>query len=72
MYGLNTGSSIVSATTGGSPRKLLSGVVSEAAGYGFTAYLKEDGTILVQGDNSYGQAGNGRTGGTVSLGEVIM
>ena len=72
VYGLNTGSSIVSATTGGSPRKLLSGVVSEAAGYGFTAYLKEDGTILVQGDNSYGQAGNGRTGGTVSLGEVIM
>ncbi len=71
VYGLNTDSGIgSSAVTDGKPKKFLSDVADVAAGYGFTAYLMKDGRILIQGDNSFGQAGNGQTGGTVSLGEV--
>jgi alpha-tubulin suppressor-like RCC1 family protein len=70
VYGMNTQNCIGGALTTGAPRKLRSGVLDVAAGYGFTAYLLEDGTILVQGDNSYGQAGNGTAGGSVNMGEV--
>jgi alpha-tubulin suppressor-like RCC1 family protein len=49
---------------------VLEGVLDVAAGYGFTAYLMEDGTVRIQGNNSYGQAGNGTTGGTVRMAEA--
>lgn len=67
VYGLDTDGGIGGAVTNGSPKKLISGVADVAAGYGFTAYLMEDGRILIQGSNSHGQAGNGKSGGTVSL-----
>lgn len=68
VYGLNNQGSIGEApVTGGHPQKLLSGVADVAAGYGFTAYLMQDGTLLVQGDNTYGQGGIGTAGGAVSL-----
>ncbi len=71
VYGLNTEMGIGnSAITDGSPRQVLEGVLDVAAGYGFTAYLMEDGTVRVQGNNSYGQAGNGTTGGTVHMTET--
>ena len=71
VYGLNTESGIgLEAVTGGTPKKILSGVSDVAAGYGFTAYLMKDGTVRVQGDNSYGQAGNGQTGGIVEMSET--
>ncbi len=71
VYGLNTENGIGStAVTGLVPKKILSQVADVAAGYGFTAYLMEDGRILVQGNNTYGQAGNGTTGGTVNLTEA--
>ena len=71
VYGLNTEGGIGdSAVTNGTPKKVLSGIVDVAAGYGFTAYLTEDGTVLIQGNNSYGQAGNGTTSSTVTMAEV--
>ncbi len=73
VYGLNTDNGIgSSAVTSGTPKKILSGVADVAAGYGFTAYLMEDGRILVQGNNSFGQAGNGTIGGVVNLAEVDL
>ena len=73
VYGLNQNNGLgASAVTGGKPKKILDGVVDVAAGYGFTAYLMEDGTILVQGDNSFGQAGNGTTSTVVNLTEVVF
>jgi alpha-tubulin suppressor-like RCC1 family protein len=71
VYGLNTENGIGdSAYTDGTPRQVLEGVLDVAAGYGFTAYLMEDGTVRIQGNNSYGQAGNGTTGGTVRMAEA--
>ncbi len=70
VYGVNTGNSIGSTVTNGVPKLFVSHVADVAAGYNFTAYLLEDGRILIQGDNAYGQAGNGTIGGSVSLGEV--
>ena len=71
VYGLNTDRGIGDTpVTDGTPKKILSGVADVAAGYGFTAYLMKDGTIRVQGDNSYGQAGNGQSGGTVNMAEA--
>ena len=58
------------AYTDGAPRQIMEGVQDVAAGYGFTAYLMEDGTVRIQGNNSYGQAGNGTTGGTVHMAEA--
>lgn len=69
-YGTNNGNCTGVNVTSGAPKKLRSGVLDVAAGYAFTAYLLQDGTILVQGDNSYGQAGNGTAGGSVNMGEV--
>ncbi len=71
VYGLNTDNGIGSAAvTNGTPKKILSEVIDVAAGYGFTAYLMEDGRILVQGNNAYGQAGNGTSTPNVNLTEV--
>ncbi len=71
VYGLNTENGIGSeAVTGGTPKKIQSGVADVAAGYGFTAYLMKDGRILIQGNNSFGQAGNGTTSGLVNMAEV--
>ncbi len=73
VYGLNQNNGLgASAVTGGTPKKILDGVVDVAAGYGFTAYLLEDGTVLVQGDNTYGQAGNGTTSAVANMAEVIF
>ena len=73
VYGLNTANAIGgSPATNGSPKKLLSGVTDVAAGYGFTAYLMKDGTLRVQGDNSFGQAGNGQSSGTVNMAETEL
>jgi alpha-tubulin suppressor-like RCC1 family protein len=71
VYGLNTDNGIGNnAYTDGSPRQIMEGVLDVAAGYGFTAFLMEDGTVRIQGNNSYGQAGNGTTGGTVNMSET--
>lgn len=72
VYGINTGNAIDGAVTGGTPKKLCSGVRAVAAGYGFTAYLTQDGRVLVQGDNTYGQAGQGQTGTTIHMAEVDL
>ena len=71
VYGLNTQNSIGGAVTGGTPKRVAQDVVSVAVGYGFSAYLYKDGTICVQGDNAYGQAGNGLRGGSVTMSEVF-
>ena len=73
VYGLNQHNGLGSmVVTGGTPKKITDGVVDVAAGYGFTAYLLADGTILVQGDNTYGQAGIGKTSTLVNLTEVVF
>ena len=69
VYGLNTGNALGSICASGTPKQVLEGVLDVAAGYDFTAYLMEDGTLRVQGSNAYGQAGNGTTGGSVSMSE---
>ena len=68
-YGTNMGNAMagVSATSGTPAKILAGGVVDVAAGYEFSAYLYEDGTITVQGSNASGQAGNGKTGGSVNM-----
>ncbi len=71
VYGLNTQNSIGGTVTGGTPKRVAQDVVSVAVGYGFSAYLYKDGTICVQGDNAYGQAGNGLRGGSVTMSEVF-
>ena len=73
VYGLNTENGIGdNAYTDGTPRQIMEGVQDVAAGYGFTAFLMEDGTLIIQGNNSYGQAGNGTTGGTVHMSEIDL
>ncbi len=72
IYGLNTEGGLGEAITGGTPKKTVSGVNDVAAGYGFTAYLMADGRLLIRGDNTYGQAGNGAVGGQVNLAEVMF
>ncbi len=68
VYGLNNQGAIGDrSVTGGAPQKILDGVADVAAGYGFTAYLMQDGRILVQGSNALGQAGNGTVGGTATM-----
>ena len=70
VYGLNTEGGIGSTVTDGTPKQILEGVLDVAAGYGFTAYLMEDGTLRILGDNSFGQAGNGTVGGSVNMAEA--
>ncbi len=70
IYGINTDGGLGESVTNGTPKKILSDVSDVAAGYGFTVYLMKDGRILVRGNNSYGQAGNGTAGGSVDLVEV--
>lgn len=70
VYGLNNQGCIGSKTLERKPQKLIDGVSDVAAGYGFTAYLMQDGTIKILGNNAYGQAGNGTVGGTVELTDV--
>ncbi len=70
VYGLNVDGGIGESVTNGTPKQVLSGISDIAAGYGFTAYLTADGRIIIQGNNAFGQAGNGSTGGVVSFGEA--
>ncbi len=70
VYGLNTDNGLGATVTSGAPQKVLSGVADIAVGHGFTAYLMQDGRILIQGNNTFGQAGNGSSGNSVNLGEV--
>ncbi len=73
VYGLNVDGGIGNdAVTGGTPKKVQSKVADVAAGYGFTAYLMEDGRILILGDNTFGQAGNGSSGGRVNFAEATV
>ncbi len=73
VYGLNVDGGIGDeAVTNGTPKEVLTDVVDVAAGYGFTAYLMEDGRILILGDNTYGQAGNGTSSGTVNFTEAFF
>ena len=73
VYGLNTEGGLGdNGYTDGTPRQIMEGVHDVAAGYGFTAFLLEDGTLVIQGNNSYGQAGNGTTGGTVHMSEIDL
>ena len=72
VYGLNNENALGNAYTDGVPRQILDGVLDVAAGYGFTAYLMEDGSLRVQGNNTYGQTGNGIVGGTVHMSEIEL
>ncbi len=72
VYGLNVDNGLGVVVTGGTPQKKLTGVADVAAGYGFTAYLMSDGRLLIQGNNSYGQAGNGTISSGVSMTEVYF
>lgn len=73
-YGANTGNAMagVSATSGTPGQILASGVVDIAAGYEFSAYLYDNGLIAVQGSNTSGQAGNGKTGGSVNMANPLF
>ncbi len=70
VYGLNVDGGIGEAVTNGTPKRVQTGIADVAAGYGFTAYLTADGRILILGNNSFGQAGNGTIGGTVTFAEA--
>ncbi len=70
VYGLNQDGGIGSPVTGGTCKKIYSGVVDVAAGYSFTAYFCDDGSIRVLGDNTYGQSGTGKIGGHVDFTEA--
>ena len=73
-YGSNMGGALGSVNaTSGTPGKMISGGVKDiASGYQFSLFLFEDGTIQAQGDNVYGQAGNGKTGGSVSMAQALF
>ena len=47
--------------------KVASGVKMIAVGGNHSLVLKEDGIVLVTGSNSYGQLGNGSTGGSINV-----
>ncbi len=71
VYGHDMGGGIGgSNVTGGTPKKIYADVIDVVAGYNFTAYVCEDGTIRILGTNSNGQAGNGTVGGNVNFAEV--
>ncbi|MBQ2256590.1 MAG: CotH kinase family protein [Clostridia bacterium] len=73
-YGSNMGNAMagVSATSG-TPGKMIAGGVKDiASGYQFSLFLFEDGTIQAQGENTYGQAGNGKAGGSVSMAQALF
>ncbi|MBR5060157.1 MAG: CotH kinase family protein [Clostridia bacterium] len=62
VYGLNEGGAIGGAVTGGEAAELISsGVAQVAAGHSFSAFLMNNGTIKILGDNSCGQHGIGNT-----------
>ncbi|MBR5880251.1 MAG: hypothetical protein IKZ16_01070, partial [Clostridia bacterium] len=73
-YGKNSGNAMAgTSATSGTPVKYISGGVADiASGYEFSAYLFTDGTIKVQGSNTYGQAGNGQVGGSVSMAQPLF
>ena len=65
VYGLDQGGGINGAVTDGSSKRLIaSGVKQVAAGYGFSAFLMNNGTVRILGDNSCGQHANGGTAET--------
>lgn len=73
-YGSNMGGALGSVNaTSGTPGKMISGGVKDiASGYQFSLFLFEDGTIKAQGDNASGQAGNGKTGGSVNMAQALF
>ncbi len=73
-YGNNQGGALGSVSaTSGNPGKMISGGVKDiAAGYQFSMFLFEDGSIKVQGNNASGQAGNGKTGGSVNMAQALF
>ncbi|MBQ5362166.1 MAG: hypothetical protein IIU63_02360, partial [Clostridia bacterium] len=73
-YGSNSGGALGSVNaTSGTPGKMIAGGVKDiASGYQFSLFLFEDGTIQAQGDNAYGQAGNGKAGGSVNMAQALF
>ncbi len=73
-YGGNAGGALGSVNaTSGTPGKMIDGGVKDiATGYQFSMFLYEDGTVKVQGENTYGQAGNGKAGGSVSMAQALF
>ena len=73
-YGSNMGGALGSVNaTSGTPGKMIAGGVKDiASGYQFSLFLFEDGTIQAQGDNTYGQAGNGKAGGSVNMAQALF
>lgn len=73
-YGSNMGGALGSVNaTSGTPGKMIAGGVKDiASGYQFSLFLFEDGTIQAQGDNTYGQAGNGKAGGSVNMSQALF
>lgn len=61
-YGINTGNCLGGTAVGGTPSLLVkSGAKDVGAGYAYIAYTDDDGKIRVNGSNTEGQAGNGKT-----------
>ncbi len=73
-YGSGAGGALgnVNATSG-TPSKIITGGVKDiASGYQFSLFLYDDGRIVAQGENTYGQAGNGKVGGSVSMAQALF
>ncbi|MBO7398277.1 MAG: hypothetical protein J6V10_04225, partial [Clostridia bacterium] len=74
VYGLNQGNGIGGATVNGVTADLdLGGTVKGvAAGYGFSAFLMNDGKVKILGENNFGQHGNGGTSAVNGLSTVTV
>ena len=74
VYGLNQGNGIGGATVNGVTADLdLGGTVKGvAAGYGFSAFLMNDGKVKILGENNFGQHGNGSTSEVTGFSTVTV
>lgn len=73
VYGLDQGGAIGGAVTGGTPSTLsLTGVKQVAAGYSFSAFLMNDGSVKILGDNSNGQHGQNNTSAVTGFSTVTI
>ena len=73
VYGLDQGGAIGGAVTGGTPSTLsLTGVKQVAAGYNFSAFLMNNGSVKILGDNSNGQHGQNNTSAVTGFSTVTI